>query len=205
MVVTMKKILYILAIAVVAGACSKGSRINPESAAVGGYSTYKSSPVGQYMMSIADDLVAGALTELETSFLLGKSEVTWNSRFKGMSIVKADLLDDTWSLTYEGQLTMGGGTYETRFSIVATREVVQEGQHADWHVSVSGTRTEREGYSCKFDGLDGLGYQTGGSRTGWNQIYGKLSMDVFKDNARIDTGLLVFNGAPSSAQFVRGL
>ena len=154
------------------------------------------------MMSIADDLVAGALTELETSFLLEKSEVTWNSRFKGMTIVKDDELDDTWSLTYEGQLTMGGSTYETRFSIVATREVVQDGQHADWTVSVSGTRAEREGYSCKFDGL---GYQTGGSRTGWNQIYGKLSMDVFKDKARIDTGLLVFNGAPSTAQFVRGL
>ena len=73
-----------------AAACSKGSRVNPDSAAVGGYSTYNSSPVGQYMMSIADDLVAGALTELETSFLLEKSEVTWNSRFKGMTIVKAD-------------------------------------------------------------------------------------------------------------------
>lgn len=201
----MKKALYILAIAVMAAACSKGSRVNPDSAAVGGYSTYNSSPVGQYMMSIADDLVAGALTELETSFLLEKSEVTWNSRFKGMTIVKAGEMDDTWSLTYEGQLTMGGSTYETRFSIVATREVVQEGQHADWTVSVSGMRTEREGYSCKFDGLGGLGYQTGGSRTGWNQIYGKLSMDVFKDNARIDTGLLVFNGTPSAAQFVRGL
>ena len=201
----MKKAIYILAIAVMAAACSKGSRINPESAAVGGYSTYNSSPVGQYMMSIADDLVAGALTELETSFLLEKSEVTWNSRFKGMTIVKAGEMDDTWSLTYEGQLTMGGSTYETRFSIVATREVVQEGQHADWTVSVSGTRTEREGYSCKFVGMGSLGYQTGGSRTGWNQIYGKLSMDVFKDKARIDTGLLVFNGAPSTAQFVRGL
>ena len=52
----MKKALYILAIAVMAAACSKGSRVNPDSAAVGGYSTYNSSPVGQYMMSIADDL-----------------------------------------------------------------------------------------------------------------------------------------------------
>ena len=74
----MKKALYILAIAVMAAACSKGSRVNPDSAAVGGYSTYNSSPVGQYMMSIADDLIAGASEEVaaELSTCDTHSEVT---------------------------------------------------------------------------------------------------------------------------------
>lgn len=202
---TMKKALYILAIAVMSIACSKGSRINPGSAAVGGNNTYTSSPLGQYMMHIADDLVAGALNELETSLLLEKSTVTWNSRFTGMAIVKDDEEVDTWLLTYEGPFTIDGCTYETRFSIVATREDIMDGQHGDWNVTVTGTRVEKEGYSCKFDNVGSLTYLTDGSRTGWNQIYGKLSMDVIKDKARIDTGLLVFNGTPSAAQFVRGL
>ena len=154
---------------------------------------------------VADDLVAGALNELETSLLLDKSEVTWNSRFTGMAIVKDDEEEDTWLLTYEGPFTIDGCTYETRFSIVAAREDIMEGQHGDWNVTVTGTRVEKEGYSCKFDNVGSLTYLTDGSRTGWNQIYGKLSMAVIKDNARIDTGLLVFNGAPSTAQFVRGL
>ena len=171
---TMKKALYILAVAVMSIACSKGSRINPGSAAVGGNNTYTSSPLGQYMMHIADDLVAGALNELETSLLLEKNTVNWNSRFSGMTIVKDDEEVDTWLLTYEGPFTIG-------------------------------TRVEKEGYSCKFDNVGSLTYLTDGSRTGWNQIYGKLSMDVIKDKARIDTGLMVFNGAPSTAQFVRGL
>ncbi len=200
----MKKALYILAIGVVAVACSKGSHVDSATASVGGNNTYNNSPAGQYMMFIADDLTAGALNELETSLPLKKSEVSWASRFRGMTIVKADGKENTWVLTYEGAFSMGGNMYDTHFSIVATREDESE-SHADWTVTLTGSRKERDGYSCRFNSLGSLNYRTAGSETGWNQIYGRLSMDVFKNDARKDTGLLVFNGTPSAAQFVHGL
>ena len=56
----MKKILYVFAAAVLAlSSCTKGADI------VGGYDYYEYTLGGQYMKHIADDLMAGALENLE--------------------------------------------------------------------------------------------------------------------------------------------
>ena len=192
----MKKILYVFAAAVLAlSSCSKGADI------VGGYDYYEHTLGGQYMMHIADDLVAGALENLEIALELGKTEVTWASHFSGMTIQKAD--ENVWHLSYEGPFAFDDKTYQTAFVMTATK--LNEEKHADWDVTITGSRTEREGYRCTFESLGTITYKALYTEQGWDMLYGRLSMLVFNKDTKKDGCMLTFDGAPSQAHFVRGL
>lgn len=193
----MKKILYLFAAAVLAlSSCMKG-----DDDIVGGHGGYTNTPGGQYMMHIADDLMAGALEDLEIALELGKTEVTWASRLSGMTIVKAD--ENVWHLSFEGPFAFDDNSYQTAFTITAT--MLNEEKHADWDVTITGTRTEREGYRCSFESLGAITYKALYTNSGWDMLYGRLSMLVYNKDGKKDGCLLTFDGAPSRAQFVRGL
>ena len=192
----MKKILYILAVATLTlCACSKGADI------VGGHDHYYYSPGGSYMMHIADDLIAGALEELEMARDMGKTDITWASHFSGMTLIKAD--ENVWQLSFEGPFEFDNQTYHTAFTMTATQ--LNEKKHADWDISFSGSRTERDGYRCTFESLGAITYQALNTNTGWDRLFGHLSMIVYNKDGKKDGCLLHFDGAPSEAQFVRGL
>lgn len=193
----MKKTLYILAAAVVAlCSCSKGASF------VGGHDNYSYTVGGKYMMHIADDLMAGALENLEIALDMGKTEITWASHFSGMTIIKDT--GNTWKLSYEGPFAFDGVSYPTSFAMTVTR--LNENKHADWDVIITGKRTEREGYSCQFESVGAITYRcTMLSNTGWNMLYGRLSMIVYDRYGKQDGCLLEFNGSPSQATFLRGM
>lgn len=192
----MKKILYLfVATVLVLSSCTKGADI------VGGHDNYVDTPGGQYMMHIADDLMAGALEDLEIALDLGKTEVTWASRLSGMKIVEAD--ENVWYLSFEGPFVFDDQPYQTSFTMTATK--VNEEEHADWDVVISGTRTEREGYRCTFESLGAITYKAMGTTTGWDYLFGRLSMIVYNNEGKKDGCLMHFDGAPSRAQFIRGL
>ena len=192
----MKKILYVFAAAVLAlSSCTKGADI------VGGYDYYEYTLGGQYMKHIADDLMAGALENLEIAIDLGKTEVTWASHFSGMTIQKAD--ENVWHLSFEGPFAFDEKTYQTAFVMTATK--LNEEKHADWDVTITGSRTEREGYRFTFESLGTITYKALYTEQGWDMLYGRLSMLVFNKDTKKDGCMLTFDGAPSQAHFVRGL
>lgn len=192
----MKKILYVFVAAVLAlSSCTKGADI------VGGYDYYEYTLGGQYMKHIADDLMAGALENLEIAIDLGKTEVTWASHFSGMTIQKAD--ENVWHLSFEGPFAFDEKTYQTAFVMTATK--LNEEKHADWDVTITGSRTEREGYRCTFESLGTITYKALYTEQGWDMLYGRLSMLVFNKDTKKDGCMLTFDGAPSQAHFVRGL
>lgn len=193
----MKKTLYILAAAVLAlCSCSKGS-----TSIVGGHDNYSYTAGGRYMMYIADDLVAGALEDLEMALDMGKTEITWASRFNGMTIVKDS--ENTWLLSYEGPFAFDGQSYQTSFTMTATK--ANELKHANWNTSIVGQRVEREGYRCTFESVGNISYQVLNTNKGWDALYGRLSMLVYRNNEKKDGCILEFNGAPSQATFLRGM
>jgi hypothetical protein len=192
----MKKIIYLFAAAVLAlTSCTKGLDI------VGGHDIYYFTPGGNYMMHIADDLVAGALEDLEIALEMGKTDITWASRFTGMKIVQAQ--ENVWHLNFKGPFAFDGNSYETVFTMSATK--LNGKKHADWDVIITGTRTEREGYSCSFESLGAITYRAAGTESGWDLLYGRLSMIVYNKDGKKDGCMLHFDGSPSQAQFVRGL
>ena len=192
----MKRILFLFAAAALAlSACTKGPDM------VGGHDNYNSTPGGRYMMFIADDLMAGALETLEIAREMGKEDVTWASRFSGMKIEKVS--DNKWNLNFSGLFAFNNSSYQTEFTMTATS--LNENKHANWEVTISGNRSEREGYRCTFESLGAITYQTLGGETGWSQLFGRLSMLVFDKDGKKDGCLLQLAGAPSQAQFVRGL
>lgn len=192
----MKKILYLFVAAVLAlSSCSKGADI------VGGYDYYMYSPGGEYMMNIADDLTAGALEDLEIAIDMGKTEITWASHFTGMKIEKAE--ENVWHLSFEGPFPFDDRSYQTAFNMTATK--LNEEKHADWDVVINGTRTEREGYRCAFESLGAITYKALNTNNGWDYLFGRLSMIVYNKDGKKDGCLMQFEGAPSQAQFVRGL
>jgi hypothetical protein len=192
----MKKILYLFAAAVLAlSSCTKGADI------VGGYEYNIYTPGARYMICIADDLTAGALQDLEIAIDMGKTEISWASHFTGMEIEKVE--ENVWQLSFEGPFDFDYQTYETTFSMTATK--LNEEKHADWDVVITGTRTEREGYRCTFESLGAITYRALGTTTGWDYMFGRLSMIVYNKDGKKDGCMMNFDGAPSKAQFVRGL
>ena len=193
----MKKILYLFAAALLAlCSCSKGADV------VGGHGySYNAGPGGRYMMHIVDDIMAGALEDLEIACELGKMDITWASRFTGMKIVQVD--ENTWHLTFEGPFEFDNNSYQTSFNMTAVK--LNEEDHADWDVTMTGNRTERDGYRCSFETLGALTFQAENVENGWDLLFGRLSMIVYNKDGKKDGCLMHFEGAPSQAQFVRGL
>lgn len=200
----MKKILYIALAVLALSACSKGS--NASGDVLGGSNVYSQSYVGRYTMAIADELVAGALEELEAALEMGTRKITWASSFAGMEITPGE--EGQWLLTYTGPFKLLQNSYETSFKLVAVRdaEPAAGAAHACWRITLNGNRTEREGYTCTFSTVGEVSYlASAGVKVGWNEIYGKYSLLVYRNELKVDGCTLSFNGVPSQAVFRRGL
>ncbi|MBP5483360.1 MAG: hypothetical protein J6X99_03760 [Bacteroidales bacterium] len=201
----MKKIIIIFAAAVMAlCACSKGYTPDSSYDVVGGKTSYKYSAGRTYMMCIVDDLMACALEDLEIAIKEGKTSVNWASRFNGMEITKE--ADDKWQLTFSNPLTIGGSLYDTTFKMMAERIVDQQNNgHANWVVEITGSRIEQKGYRCTFESIDPISFNANGISSGWNDLHGTLSMNVYEKDKIKDRCLLTMDGRPSDATFMRGL
>lgn len=203
----MKKLVYILCAALILGACAKGQDAIIGSYGLGASYGYTSSPAGEYLMCIADQLVTGALEELETAIKQEAGSVTWPSLFPGMTFTPG--LEDQWLISYVGPFSIReGNSYETSFQILATREALPEGvsPHCTWSVQLDGNRIERGGYACQFQSVGEARYVAEPTTSlGWSKVYGKFTMLVTKNGQKVDNCVLTFTGIPSEAQFIRNL
>lgn len=222
----MKKIILIAAALLSLAACTK--KISPSGdAIVGGNEYYSSSNARNYMMSIADDLVTGALDELESAFTIDQmganasihfdiskgsiltEGVSWtvtgrDRALKGMSLENTG--SDTWELTYNGYFSLQRESYPVYFILKAKRGNLVKGSHYNWAVTLNGNRTERSGYACSFKTSATVLYQCKGNNTvGWNYMEGSYLLTVYKDEAPVDLWLMEFNGNPYDAHFTTGL
>ena len=228
----MKRISILALILLVA--CSKGGYADYD--VLGGRSTNTAtSSMGRnYMMAVADELIAGVLDEMtlaQTTQDMGSTYSshftimggfntlgsTWmvtapDSAFEGLSIRCTG--ENSWNVNYEGDFYMGGYTYPTTFKMRILHQKNLSPQVYDgWLVSLEGERTERGGYRCTFDAYSNplssqmmSFYNTlGANISGWNGINGDLFMTVSKDGVTVDVCRLSFKGAPSAATYTRGL
>ena len=221
-----KYYILLLAIAAVAvSACSKA-----ESADIlGGRSEDYNWGGRNYMMYIADNLTTDALDELELALQTEERGTGMSSHYEMKGSLKeagsvwrvateASTLPDlkiegkgnsTYLLTFEGDYNFGGDSnrYLTRFTIEAKLMLDGQGAPGNWNLTVSGNRTEREGYRCIFETPSGIQYSNtlGLQSKGWNQIFGDLYMTVYKNKSTVDLCCLSFNGSPSQAKYTRGL
>lgn len=225
----MKKISLILLALTALAACSKGSYDEYYDVLGGRTNVTGSWSEGRnYMMSIADGLMAGVLDELtlahetqarnpsSSSHFDMKGRLTtpgsiWTvstetSLFAGMKI--HCVAENVWDVTYEGDFYICDGYYPTKFSATATLA-----ETSNWLMAISGSREERGGYHCTFETRASQGSEPrmsfantlGAKVSGWNQIKGDLFLTVYKNKDIVDVSRLSFNGAPSQAVYTRGL
>ena len=198
--------------------------------AFGGHTDTSDNPVRAYMLTLADDIIAASLEELENALQLDPQDPviqalykvegnlllpgsTWTIRrecpLKGLVMHCEQGLDGSsiWNITFDGDLELNGDTYPTNFSFYAHPEGPQSDvAHQDWKVTVfHGERFEREGYNCIFECFEGtLLFQALPENNFWN-AYGTFSMHVFKGETLVDAAYLSLKGAPSAAIFAHGL
>lgn len=220
----MKKFLYILLAAaaiVPAVSCDREDAVE-EYDALGGY-RHSENVLKEYMLGLADELVTTSLDELEQALAVdtqtgiaryfydtdGKeltaSGSVWTvlreDRYYGMTITC--LADGTaWRLNYTGPLSLNGYLYDTEFVLTATVADPAESGHRGWMVTLDGTRTESEGFSCCFCTDGSMEYRALETMDLWG-AYGYLLMDVKEDGVRIDRIILEIRGGKSSASVLR--
>lgn len=222
----MKRYIILLTIAAMAAAaCSKSK--DPD--IVGGRSEDYNWGGRSYMMYIADNLTTDALDELELALQTEQRGTGMSSHYEMKGSLyeagsvwrvatEASALPNlriegkgasSFHLSFDGDYNFGGDAnrYPTRFTLEATLLHDGEGAPGNWLLNLSGTRTEREGYSCSFETPSGIQYSNtlGLQSKGWNQIFGDLYMTVYKNKSTVDLSCLSFNGSPSQAKYTRGL
>ena len=194
--------------------------------AFGGHTDTGENPVREYMLTLADDIVAASLEELESALQMGPQDQvtqalyyiqgdlssggTWTIRrecpLKGLvirNVIKTEGLMG-WLLEFDGDLTLSGETFPTRFTVQAER-VPSEAVHTDWRITrFSGSRTEREGYRCTFDISSGLVFEALQEDDLWN-ARGTIQMNVYKGDTLVDIAILTLKGPRSAAVFVHGI
>ena len=194
--------------------------------AFGGHTDTSENPVKEYMLTLADDIVAASLEELESALQMDPQDKvtqalyyiqgdlssggTWIIKrecpLKGLALrnlIKSEGLMG-WLIEFDGELALSGETFPTRFTVQAER-VPSEAVHTDWRITkFSGSRTEREGYRCTFDITSGLVYEALQENDLWN-ARGTIQMNVYKDDTLVDTGILTLKGPRSGAVFVHGV
>lgn len=220
----MKKITMIAAAILCLAGCSKEYRPN---GIVGGNEYYAYSPTKDYMMAIVDNMVTDALEELETAFKvegLGYSSsvrfdksagsildqgITWKvigqeRALLGMTI--RNIGSDTWEMAYDGPYSLRGDFYPVNFIMKAKRGSLITGNHYNWGVTLSGNRTEREGYSCTYATNNTVLYMcTQDNTVGWNYLEGSYSLTVMLNGQPIDLWAMIFKGKLSDTEFTRGI
>ena len=222
----MKKIAIIAAALVCLAGCTKSYSPNGYEI-VGGGGYYANQPTKDYMMAIVDDMVTDVLDELETAFKvveLGNStsihfdisqgsilnqDVIWKvtaqeRALKGMTI--KNIGSDTWEMAFEGPYTLLGDTYPVKFIMKAKRGSLISGNHYNWGVTLSGNRTEREGYSCTYATVNTVLYMcTQDNTVGWNYLEGTYSLTVILNQQPIDLWAMEFKGNLRDTEFSRGI
>ena len=206
--------------------CSKEFRPNGHN--IAGEGEYiANTPAREYMMAIADDLVTDVLSELETAFKveeLGNStslrfdisggsiltpDVTWKvtareRALQGMTI--KNIGSDTWEMAYDGPYALLDDVYPVNFIMKAKRGSLITGNHYNWGVTLSGNRTEREGYSCTYATSNTVLYTcTQNNTVGWNNLEGTYTLTVLLNQQPIDLWAMVFKGSLSETDFTRGI
>lgn len=217
--ITIKKLWGIAACALVLAACDKESPTdafgNPED---------PYNPVISYMTAIADNLVCDNLRELESALKVSASGglgkyfydtndkaltddgASWTVKKEcnvtGLKIEKVSGVA-AWKMTYSGKYSFSNNEYDTAITINAEQEDPTATGHQSWNVTIEGTRTEEEGYSCAYttDGTP-IQYKSFGEGTYWN-AYGYLMMTVFKDGTQIDKVVMELAGGKSDSSMVR--
>lgn len=222
----MKKIVIIAAALACLAGCSKHYSPNGYEI-VGGNEYYAYSPTKEYMMAIVDNMVTDALEELETAF---KVEGLGNSTSIRFDISAGSILDqnvvwkvtgqerallgmtiknigsDTWEMAYDGPYSLLGETYPVNFIMKAKRGSLITGNHYNWGVTLSGNRTEREGYSCTYATNNTVLYMcTQDNTVGWNHLEGSYSLTVILNGQPIDLWAMIFKGKLSDTEFTRGI
>jgi len=222
----MKKIVIIAAALLALAGCSK--YYGPSGYDyVGGNDYYTNYPSRNYMMAIVDNMITDALDELEMAFKvesMGNSTslrfdksagsihtegVSWKvigleRALKGMTI--KNIGSDTWELSFDGSYSLLGDVYPVNFIMKAKRGSLISGFHYNWGVTINGNRTERNGYSCIYSSNNTVLYQCKqGNTVGWNYLEGMYSLTVLLNQEAIDMWAIEFHGAPSEADFSRGI
>ena len=222
-----KTCLFILIVAVLAAACSKGDSYDGSLSGGHASSPTAYSPARAYMLRIADDLVTENLDMLENALYLNRLgttsgstgfktggadletpgtswEVTREGNLKGLTLTHAAAAD-TWILQQKGDYTLGGDTYATSYTLSAVRKEAFEGaeSHFSWVVTLEGSRTEQQGYSCTFVTYGAISYQA--ATTSQWRTSGVLGMTVYKKGTAIDRATLTIKGNNYEAEFRNGL
>ena len=190
--------------------------------ALGGYYGTDLPAVSSYMTDIVNELVTLNLDELENA--LSKSDdpigrmfydtgnydslyedgsswrVARESRLQGLTISKVTG-SDAWLLSYEGDFSLSGNEFPTEYSIRADRVPAQENGGQDWKVTLSGSRTEEDGYSCSFATPETILYKV--LEDGYWNAFGYLRMDVSKAGTMIDKLLMEVSGGRNDVKVTR--
>lgn len=210
----MKKFFIIIAAVAVAASCSKNTDTfgpTPEN---------NSNALELYMLAIADDGVATALSELESALQtnaegtvgryfyttngipLGEDGSSWTINREGTmcgAVMKKVSGESAWTISFDGDLTVASATFPTVFTIKATKKDPAEEGHVNWDVTFDGTRTEDNGYKCTFSNIERpIEYRTIETSKSW-EAFGYLIMTVFKNSEQIDKIIMELNGRRSSA------
>lgn len=217
----MKRFYTIFMIAILAVvACSKEDNIDPEDA-LGGHSE-PDSALASYMLDIANDIVAGSLEELEDALAVGtgsglaryfyttnglaltETGAIWTVQRDGeLYGLQMTCLGETltWRLDFGGKLKINGYSYPTEFSIVAKASDPTQTGHRSWNVSLTGDRTEKDGFTCHFasDGL--LEYRALSTSALWG-AYGYVVLDVYENRIHVDKVVMELRGGKSSTSVV---
>ena len=123
-----------------------------------------------------------------------------------ISMTIKNIGSDTWEMAFEGPYTLLGDTYPVNFIMKAKRGSLISGNHYNWGVTLSGNRTEREGYSCTYATNNTVLYMcTQGNTVGWNYLEGAYSLTVILNRQPIDLWAMIFKGNLSNTEFTRGI
>ncbi len=163
-----------------------------------GYDALSSSVAGK--VGSSDSYRTGGLS-------IWSSEARWTVNavepVEGVQIRRAHA-DSTWSLTRDADYRLGGNPYPTRYAMTVRMLGRNPSGYADWAVSLKGERTERKGYSCKFDTPDAMTFVAGGSDD-WVRCEGRLFVEVFRNGTKVDKCCIQYSGGRPDYQFINGL
>lgn len=220
----MKNIFRIFSTIICVALISACDKEDPQDAF--GNTTTPSNPVQAYMTNIVDELTTDNLKELELALKasleggLGKYFYETNNKdltedgsiwtvkregnMTGLVIKKVSGIH-AWELSYSGKYSFSGNDFETSSTITAEQVDPTATSHQSWNVTIDGTRTEEEGYSCSFSSVDApILFKTIPDTDSqvWN-AFGYLLMTVFKDGSQIDKVVMELAGGKSDSSIVR--
>ena len=224
-----KNILILILAALAAVSCYRGDYVGGSDPIVGGHSSEGNYKLRTYMMSIADNLIAGILDEFELATSINGKNMSrsshfdisgalnevgsvWtvradDSKFKGLSI-RCDDADGKWTVSFKGNfpLVKNENFFPTNIVVTVKKHETTSEKSTGWETTISGSREERGGYTCTFESESLTYVNTRGIGTqGWDQMFGDLYMEVFKSSDSIDYCCLTFNGSPGKSTLIRGL